>query len=98
MSLNDSINEESLLYKYQNEKDKQNEQQELLMKNNKVLTESELAKIKELVKENFVSRGTDPDEITEDFIKFEFGIVYTHIKSKSKHSHHLNSRFPMRLY
>jgi hypothetical protein len=54
MSLNDSINEESLLYKYQNEKDKHNEQQELLVKSNKVLTELELAKIKELVKENFV--------------------------------------------
>jgi hypothetical protein len=93
MSLNDSINEESLLYKYQNEKDKQNKQQELFVKNNKVLTESELAQIKELIKENFLSRGKNPDEITEDFIEFEFGILYTHIKSKAKHSHHLNSRF-----
>lgn len=85
--------EESWTNKYLLEQKEQKEQRELDIKNNKVLTEDDKTKIKELIKENFLLRGKDPESITDKFIKSEFSIVYRHISKKIKHSHHLDSLF-----
>jgi len=53
----------------------------------------DIVQAKNIVRENFIERGMCLDELTDEFVNNEFGLVLTHLRKKIKHSHHITSRF-----
>ena len=53
----------------------------------------DIVQAKNIVRENFIERGMCLDELTDEFVNSEFGLLLTHLRKKIKHSHHITSRF-----
>lgn len=54
---------------------------------NYILSPSKITKIKQIIKNNFIQRSVMSDEITQEFIDREYGIVLSHINIKFLYSY-----------